>query len=206
MEVFMKKILAFLAGLSVLFFSCVLPEKFTCNINVDKQGAYSADFKGTLVFIPALEEIGENGKVSEETDSGIKEYLDTSVSKETLIKKYEYRNSGRVYIEYLNNVTDGSTLDLSGSLGMPLTIRGSDDGYITITGKAAGSDALRKFSEYVSFGYKLDGVVQITSELPIVDAGGLKVGRKFLFFGPYIVKQEYKTFPTEDIVLKIQKG
>lgn len=202
----MKKILAFLAGLSVLFFSCVLPEKFTCNINVDKQGAYSADFKGTLVFIPALEEIGENGKVSEETDSGIKEYLDTSVSKETLIKKYEYRNSGRVYIEYLNNVTDGSTLDLSGSLGMPLTIRGSDDGYITITGKAAGSDALRKFSEYVSFGYKLDGVVQITSELPIVDAGGLKVGRKFLFFGPYIVKQEYKTFPTEDIVLKIQKG
>jgi hypothetical protein len=48
--------------------------------------------------------------------------------------------------------------------------------------------------------------VQITSEWPIVDGGGLKAGRKFLFFGPYVVKKEYKTFPEEPIVIKIQKG
>jgi hypothetical protein len=182
-----------------------MPEKFTCNINVDKQGAYSVDFKGTLVYIPALEEIGKQGKVSAEIDKGIREYLDDSVSKEPLIKKYEYRNSGRVYIEYLNNVSDGSTVNLSDSLGVPLTIVTSDDGAITITGEAAAGSTLEKFSEYVSFGYKLDGLVQITSDLPIVDAGGLTVGRKFLFFGPYVVKKEYKTFPAEDVVIIIRK-
>jgi len=51
----------------------------------------------------------------------------------------------------------------------------------------------------------LDGLVQITSELPIIDSGGLKIERKFLFFGPYTIKKQYKTFPTEDIVIKIQK-
>jgi hypothetical protein len=156
------------------------------------------------VYIPALEEIGEQGKVSAETDKDIKEYLDDSVSKEPLVKKYEYRNSGRVYIEYLNNVTDGSAVDLSSSLGMPLTIVTPGDGTIIITGQAAGGSALEKFSEYVSFGYKLDGLVQIISDLPIADAGGLNVGRKFLFFGPYVVKKEYKTFPAEDVVIIIR--
>jgi hypothetical protein len=197
--------MAVLAGLSMALFSCIMPEKFTCNINVDKQGAYSADFKGTVVYIPALEEIGEQGKVSDETDSGIKEYLEESVSKDTLIKKYEYRNSGRIYVEYFNSVADDSTIDLSNSLGLPLSIKGSGDGSIIITGKAVGSDALKKFSEYVSFGYKPDGLVQITSELPITDAGGLKIGRKYLFIGPYVVKKEYKTFPAEDVVITIKK-
>jgi hypothetical protein len=181
-----------------------MPEKFTCNINVDKQGGYSVDFKGTMVYIPALGEIGRQGKISDETENSIKKYLADSVSKEALVKKYEYRNAGRVYIEYFNRITDNSTLDLSGSLGMPLTIEDSGYGTILITGKASGRDALQTFSEYVSYGYKLDGLVQITSELPIVDSGGLKIERKFLFFGPYIVKKTYKTFPTEDTVVIIR--
>jgi hypothetical protein len=75
-----------------------MPEKFTCNINVDKQWAYSVDFKGTLVYIPAL------------------------------------------------------------------------------------------------------------GEIPIVDSGGLKIERKVLFFGPYVVKKTYKTFPAEDTVVIIRNG
>jgi hypothetical protein len=201
----MRKIAVLLAASGALFFSCVMPEKFTCNITVDKQGAYTVDFRGTLVYIPALGEIGEQGSVSAETDNDIKEYLDETVSKDSLVKKYEYRNSGRIYIEYLNNVTDGSTVDLSSSLGMPLTIASPDDDTIVITGKAAGSSAMEAFAEYVSFGYKLDGLVQITSDLPVADAGGLRVGRKFLLFGPYVVKKEYKTFPAEDTVIIIRK-
>jgi hypothetical protein len=56
-------------------------------------------------------------------------------------------------------------------------------------------------------GYKLDGVIQITSDLPIIDAGGQKIGRKFLIIGPYVIKKPLTmtTLPTEDIVIKIKR-
>jgi hypothetical protein len=102
----MKKLLLTFAGLSVLFFSCVIPEQFTCAIDVDKQGAYSVDFKGTLLFWAALEEVEKQGKVSSETDAQIKKMFDESIAKEPAIKKYEYRNSGRAYVEYYNKIIE----------------------------------------------------------------------------------------------------
>jgi hypothetical protein len=201
----MKKFIVIFAGLSMLFFSCVIPEKFTCDINVDKQGAYSVDFKGTLLYWPALEEVEKQGKVSAKTDGEIKEAFDEAVAKEPRVKKYEYRNSGRGYIEYVDKVTDNSTLDLSQNIGMPLTISVSHDGNIIITEEAIGNEDLERMSGFAKLGYKLDGVIQITSDLPIIDAGGQKVGKKFLILGPQVIKQVVTTFPTQDVVIKIKK-
>jgi hypothetical protein len=202
-----KKILLCFAtiGIVFLFVACVIPEKFTCAINVDKQGAYSVDFKGILLFWAALEDVEKQGKVSAETDRQIKEMFDELIPKEPMIKKYEYRNSGRAYVEYFNKVTDNSTLDLSESFGMPLIISVSQDGTIIITEKAVGGETLQMMSDFVKSGYKMDGVIEITSDLPIIDAGGQKVGRKFLLIGPQVIKQVLTTFPTQDVVIKIKK-
>jgi hypothetical protein len=168
---------------------------------VDKQGAYSVDFKGTLLVWAALGDIEEQGKVSAETDRQIKARFDEAVAKEPRVKKYEYRNSGRAYVEYFDKVTDNSTLDLSESF-MPLIISVSSDGTIIITEKASGSEEM---SEFVKLGYKLDGVIEITSDLSIIDASGQKIGRKFLLIGPQVIKQVFTTFPTQDVVIKIKK-
>jgi hypothetical protein len=98
--------MAVFAGLSVVLFSCVIPEKFTCNIAVDKQGAYSVDFKGTLLYFLVLDEVEKQGKVSEATDKQIKAGFDEAVAKEPAVKKYEYRNSGRGYIRSLAKLSE----------------------------------------------------------------------------------------------------
>jgi hypothetical protein len=197
----MKKMVFLSIGVMLLSLSCVIPEKFICKIDIDKQGAYSVDFRGTLLFWAALEEIRNQGKVSSETDRQIKTAFEEWLSIESTIKKYEYRNSGRVYVEYYEKVTDGTSLDLSESFGMPLIIDVDSD-MIIITERATGGEEI---AEFVKLGYKLDGVIEITSELPIIDASGQKTGNKFMLFGPKMIRQVWTTFPTQDVIIKIGK-
>jgi hypothetical protein len=82
----MKKLFSLLIGVNLLLVSCVIPEKFTCAINVDNQGTYSVDFKGTLLFWVALEEISKQGKISSGTDGQIKAMFDEWVANDPTIK------------------------------------------------------------------------------------------------------------------------
>jgi uncharacterized protein (DUF2141 family) len=198
----MKKFLVTFAGLSVLFFSCVIPEQFTCDINVTKNGTYSVQAKGTLVYLMVFEEIAEQGKVSAETESDAKSFFDTAIKQEPAIKKYQYQKNGRAYFEYLKEVNDGSSLDLS-SAGLPLTVKVNSDDSITVKVSAPDSGEKEQLAEFAKYGYKLDGKITITSELPIIDAGGQKAGNKYFFFGPKVIKQTVtvNTLPAEDIVV-----
>jgi hypothetical protein len=194
------------AGAMILLVSCVIPEKFTCDINITKNGTYSVKANGTLVYYTVFDEIEKQGKVSEETNSDIKSFFDEAIKEEPAIKKYQYQNNGRAYIEYFKEVNDGSSLDLSAS-GLPLTINVTQDGYITVKSSALSSDNKEQLEEFTKYGYKLDGKITITSELPIIDAGGQKVGKKYFFFGPKVINRAVTmtTLPTEDIVVKIRK-
>ena len=186
--------------------SCVIPEKFTCDINIKENGTYSVSANSTLVFYTVFDEIKKHGKVSEKTDSEIKSYFDEGVKKEPTIKKYQYQNNGRAYVEYFNEVNDGSSVDLSSS-GFPLTITVGRDSIITIKAPVVDRDSKKNLQEYAKYGYNLNGTITITSELPIIDAGGQKVGSKYFFFGPQVIKREVtlKTLPEQDIIIKIGK-
>ena len=198
----MKKTFALLFGVSLLLFSCLIPEKFTCAIYVDKDGGYSVSFKGTVLFYAALQEIAAQGSVSSGTDRQIKAWFDASIGQDPRIKKYEYRNSGRAYVEYYQQVTDGSSLDLSKEFGLPLHISVSPD-MITIIEEAVEGETASMLTEFVKLGFQLDGVIEITSELPVLDSGRQKVGSKYILFGPQVIRQVLKVFPSMDVIIKI---
>jgi hypothetical protein len=191
-------------GLALISLSCVIPEKFTCDINVKKDGSYSVTAKGTLVYYAIFDEIEEQGKVSEKTDSDVKSFFDGAVKEEPAITKYQYQNNGRAYLEYFKEVNDDSSLDLSAS-GLPLKIQVDPDGFINITVSALSSGNKEQIEEYSKYGYKLDGAITITSELPVIDAGGQKVGNKYFLFGPKVIKQTITigTLPESDSIVKI---
>jgi hypothetical protein len=201
----MKKIFIALFGVFLLLGSCIIPEQFTCAVSVDKHGAYTIDFKGTILFYTALEEIKEQGAVSAEADQQIKEMFDEWIRQDPRIKKYAYRNSGRAYIEFYQHVTDGSSLDLSDEFNLPLRVNVYPD-TITITEEAVDEESAAIIAEFVKLGYKLDGRINITSELPIIDSGRQKVGKKYIVFGPQVINQTFKTFPSMDVVIKIGRN
>jgi hypothetical protein len=200
----MKKQFLLFIGLTLLLASCVIPEKFVCDIHITKSGTYSVKANGTMVYYGVFDEIKEQGKLSEKTNSDVKSFFDDALKDEPAITKYQYQNNGRAYIEYFKEVSDGSSLDLSSS-GLPLVINTGSDGSITVEASALSSENKTALEEYSNYGYKLDGIIKITSELPIIDAGGQKVENKYFFFGPKVITKAVKvtTLPTEDIVVKI---
>jgi hypothetical protein len=191
-----------LMGAALLSVSCVIPEKFTCNVTVAKDGSYSVDAKGTLVFYTVFDEIAKNGRVSQETDAEIRSYFDGAVKEEPAVGKYEYRNNGRAYIEYFKKAGGGSPLDLSAS-GLPLVIKTGADGSVVITISAIDANNRERALEFSRYGYKLDGTITITSELPVISAGGQKVQSKYLLFGPKVISRtvNVNTLPAENIVI-----
>jgi hypothetical protein len=158
------------------------------------------------VYYTIFDEIKEQGKVSEKTDSDIKSFFDGAIEEEPAITKYQYQNNGRAYVEYFKEVTDGSSVDLSSS-GLPLTVSVTQDGHITVKASAVSVKNKAQIEEFAKYGYKLDGKITITSELPVIDAGGQKVGNKYFFFGPKVITRTMTmtTLPAEDIVVKIGK-
>jgi hypothetical protein len=205
-EFIMKRLFSLLIGVigvSLVLLSCVIPEKFTCDINITKSGTYSVAVKGTLVFSGVFDELENQGRVSEKTDNDIKNSFDEELRKEAAIKKYEYKNNGREYIEYLKEVTDGSSLDLS-AYGLPLAINVEQNGIISVRLIAVSSNDREFLTEFSKYGYKLDGKITITSELPVIDDGGQKVENKYIFFGPKVINQviTMTTLPSDDIVIR----
>jgi hypothetical protein len=200
-----KKSLVVLLGLAVILSSCVIPEKYTLDITVDKQSTYSVTFKGTLLFLMALAEKEESGEISADTDNQIKNMFDDWVAAEPAISNYEYRQDGRAYLEYTTSVSDGSRLDLTNSFQMPLIISTDENGNVIIE-ETAVEDTDGMFEAFSNLGYSMDGTIRITSELPIIDASGLKVSRSILgLFGNYVINQKITSFPSEDIIITIGK-
>ncbi|MDR2782417.1 MAG: hypothetical protein LBB48_00990 [Treponema sp.] len=198
----MKTRFFLLVGSAFLLTSCVLAEQFTCDITIGKSGTYSVEFKGTMVFYGVFEEIAENGEVSQETNADIRSFFDDAIKEEPAVRNYEYRNNGRAYIEYFKEINDGSSLDLSSS-GLPLVISVDDDAFITVTVPATNRKDKEKLEAFTKQGYRLDGTIKITSELPVIDSGGQKVGNKYFLFGPKVISRTVtvNTLLEEDIVV-----
>jgi hypothetical protein len=189
-----------------LFASCVLAEKFTCEIVVQDASHYSVNFKGTLVSSEALLEIGDIGKLSKETDREIKAAYDELIPKlkeelpqyegaNVTIKSYKYQNNGRAYIEYIIVKKDGESLELM-DIGLPLCISNYlDDNSLLIEIEGSGyiTEAL---SEY---GYKMDGKIIINSRLPILTRGAFGDNLIPEINGRYIFEKSFTSLQGEKI-------
>jgi hypothetical protein len=192
-----KILLVFL--IPFLMFSCVIPEKFSCEINVKNDSTYSVSFNGTLLFWMALKEINEKGKVSKETDDQIKALFDEWAATDSTIKNYQYQGNGRAFIEYLQIITDKTSLDLNKIFGLPLNINVEDDNSITINESGVDSDA---YSEFFTLGYQINGTINIVSEIPIQESGDNRIERQG---NKYIIRQTFLTFPENDVIIIIKK-
>jgi hypothetical protein len=188
-----------------LFASCVLAEKFTCEIVVQDASHYSVNFKGTLVSSMALLEIEDSGKLSKETDREIKAAFDELIPKlkeelpqyegaNVTIKSYRYQNNGRAYIEYIIVKKDDELLELM-DIGLPLRISSYlDDNSMLI--EIENSVDAEELSEY---GYKMDGKLIINSRLPILTRGAFGDNLIPERNGRYIFEKSFTSLPDEKI-------
>jgi hypothetical protein len=84
-----------------------------------------------------------------------------------------------------------------------LVISVGEDSSITVKVSAPNGEDKEKIEEFTKHGYKLDGTVRITSELPVINSGGQKAGNKYFLFGPKVISRTVtvNTLPAEDMIV-----
>ena len=186
-------------GLFILA-SCVIPEKYSCEIEVKDLKNYSVSFKGTVFFWMAVEEISAKGSLSRETDNEIKKIFDEWTVTDPKIMAYQYLNNGRAYIEYQETINDGSALDFSENLGLPLRINVIGNNSIMIKIDSSGDDDF--FPELNRYGYKMDGNLVVISQIPIIESSGIQIQRQN---NKYIVQKTLSSFPENEIIITMRQ-
>lgn len=171
-----------LCAITLVLSSCLLPEKFSCSVDIKTDGSYSVAFKGTVVDFNVLKAMQE-GLFSEEGLSDIVENYKSG----GYFSVVKAAKNGRIYVESFHTASDGSPLEIFE--GMAFISVGLDSGAIKVSIVGSEPDMKETLS---SFGYKIDGSLIITSEIPIENAGTnkiQKIGKKS------IIKKTFKELP-----------
>lgn len=180
--------IAFALVLCCGFSSCLLAEKFTCSISIKADGSYTLAFKGTAVDYRVLGAIKEGTFTEQDQESLIQEY-----KKSDYFSVVRNAGNGRMYIEYTQSASDGAPLAIFEGFTLIKVYLESGAIAVTISGAEEGLKG-----ELVSLGYKIDGTLTITSEIPAEKTGNSKVNKKGVV---YSIKKTFKELPTNEEIL-----
>lgn len=168
MSFFTRLVNTVLLSSALLFFtSCLLPEKFTCNILINEDGSYSLAYKGTVVDYRALAAISDGSFDDKEYESMVPDY--NSNNQFAVIR---YKGNGRIYVEFSKNSQKGATMGLFSDSDMITITRTVNYVYVKISATdTSTSDGLSGLD------YKIDGTINITSLLPVEKEGSFTVSK-----------------------------
>lgn len=176
----MKFVCKFITAIIICLFlcSCWLPEKFTATLNIDKNKNYKFSYEGTIVFIPALEEITIKGRLTSDVESMMKE-AEGLFKKEPGFKSFKYLGNGRyqVYYESSGAIQNGKKIFLD-----LIQFQIDKNGQIIILGPKITSKEQNKLQ---SIGYKLDGILKLTTKLKVVKHNAISTPKLWGLIGAY---------------------
>jgi len=106
-----NKIIGLSIFLAIYLTGCFIPEKFDAKLTVNEDGSYVFIYDGTVVNAFALEDIANNGKLSEEDEKEMKEF-DDEVEKDDEIKSVKYIGNARYKMKLEINKKKGEGLQV----------------------------------------------------------------------------------------------
>lgn len=123
---------------ALLLTACLLPEKFEVSFTFKPDGRYAYRYDGTVVGIPAVMEIHEEGSLSSKLEEELKEWVAENY---TELEKMEYLGSGR----YEASVSRELEPELEPSTPRDkffdfIKVTKDEDGVITLSGSGASKD------------------------------------------------------------------
>jgi hypothetical protein len=145
--------LAAAAGASILLTGCLVPEKFTANIDVQKTGAYAFNYSGTMVNALALMDIKSSGKLTEKSELALRADAD-KIKKDPEVKSISYLGGGRYKLDYAASREPGKPLKFIDTFKV---VTGKD-GVTTISSIEMSA---RDRQELESLGLSIDGNLSV---------------------------------------------
>lgn len=152
-----------LALVTLLIASCLMPEKFLLEIDIDGNGNVTYTYNGTIADVRILMGLAESGQPTAEEEKEIQAYFE-ELRTYPGIKKYTYMDIGRAKVVMTEMNSSGVGI---GSMQWVSFERAN--GQVLYTQSS--------FYEYISelnkINFKINGKISITSDLPILSQSGL---------------------------------
>lgn len=190
--------LALVLILSVVTWSCWIPENFEAKIAINKDGSYTFTYDGTLTFALALAAAKEGGLSAQDEKELQKEAA--KIRQEPGFEKVEYQGKGRFRV----------LVRKSGKAGEPFYFISREDRFfaivpqtnrtITVTGIRPKAEDIQQLNE---IGAKIDGnlSVSLANGVNVLKHNAESTPSFFGLFGAY--KWQVKS-PAADPVIVVQ--
>lgn len=147
---------------AILSLSCWVPERFVATLNVNESRQYQFTYEGTLVFSPALDEIGRKGALDATSERQMQAGVAEMRKSEGFVSaEYVGRGRARVVFRESGQIRSGTRvfMDL-------VEFQIDPKGQIHV--KGANIDA-RDHRELRESGLNLDGTIRLTTALKVVE-------------------------------------
>lgn len=187
--------------LSMLLASCFYPEVFNITLNIDKNGAYSFIFDGTLVSITMDQQKDE--LLLHDHDLKRVQELEGVLKKNTHFQEVKYVGKGRFKVLYRQEgtITSDSELKFIDDHCALLTIEPSEPGQVIIKGATLGKNTL----EYLKkLDFTLAGKLTVTTNARVIRHNADRSPWLFGLLGSYEWQVNLSPFPEPWMLLQLE--
>jgi hypothetical protein len=181
--------------------SCFYPEVFNITLNIDKTGAYSFVFDGTLVSITMDQQKDES--LLHDQDLERARELEGVLKKNTHFQEVKYAGKGRFKVLYRQEgaITSNSELKFLDGHCALLTIEPSEPGQVIIKGATLGKNTL----EYLKkLDFTLAGKLTVTTNARVIRHNADRSPWLFGLLGSYAWQINLTPFPEPWMLLQLE--
>lgn len=159
---------------------CFVPEKFTAEVNLAKDGSYSYEYSGVTAFVPAIMEMVSGGKgLDDKTEKDLKNQ-EQKLAKSPDVRKVTYIGNGRYDMKISGERKSGQATNVLDAF----RVFTDKDGVINIT-SAVIKPSDRE--ELAKLGLKIDGKLSVTlpKNAEVLSSNATSSPSFFGLFGTY---------------------
>jgi len=150
----------------VLLSGCYLPDRFTLQINMQRDGEYAFIYEGDLLAFNFLRKIGA-GDVSANDADEIQVY-DSDLRRDSGFSEVDYVGQGRYRVKYRrqSNILERPSFSFVRRNAPFMTIKRNAQGLVTLTGDRPNKQYR---DELVAKGFNTRGVVRLWTDARVLD-------------------------------------
>ena len=158
--------LAATIGALLILSGCYLPDRFTLQINMQRNGEYAFIYEGDLLAFNFLRKIGA-GEVSPTDADEIKVY-ENDLRRDSGFSEVSYLGQGRYRVKYRrqSNILERPSFNFVRRNAPFMTIKRNAEGLITLTGDRPNKQYR---DELVAKGFNTRGVVRLWTDARVLD-------------------------------------
>lgn len=178
----MKRMIKLLAAATCVaaLAGCFVPEKFTAEVNMAKDGSYTYEYSGITAFVPAIMDMVKSGKgLSDKNDKDLKSQ-EQKLAKSPDVRKVTYVGNGRYDMKISGERKSGQATNVLDAF----RVFTDKDGVINITSaviKPSDKEELAKL------GLNIDGKLSVTlpKNAEVISSNATSSPKFFGLFGTY---------------------